>query len=59
MDKLLKFIKDKSTKKTPMVTLSVNLEKRHQDWLKAKSVNLSKLVRAIVDKAMRGEDLDL
>jgi hypothetical protein len=58
MDKLLKFLK-KREKRPPMVTLSVNLEKRHQAWLKEKSVNLSKLVRAIVDKAMRGEDIDL
>jgi hypothetical protein len=58
MDKLIKFLKRKE-KRPPMVTLSVNLEKRHQAWLKEKSVNLSKLVRAIIDKAMREEDLDL
>jgi len=46
-------------RKPPRVTLSVNLEKTHRDWLKKNAVNLSKLVRALIEKAMRGEDLDL
>ncbi len=59
MDKLLKFIKNREARKTPMVTLSVNLERKHQAWVKHRSINLSKLVRALLDKLASGETIDL
>jgi hypothetical protein len=49
-NKLARYIKDSSGSKTEMTTRSVNIEKRHQDFLKTNDLNLSKIVRDAIER---------
>ncbi len=42
--------------KIDAVTTSLNIERRHRDFLDRKNINLSKLVRDVLDQLMEGEN---
>ena len=51
--KLLKYIKTKSGEKVEHVVTSLNIQKRHRDFLDGKQINLSALVRDLLDELIR------
>lgn len=56
--KLDRFIKDKTGEKVSMKTTSVNLEAKHMEFLKRKNLNLSALIREVLDGYMEDEEND-
>jgi len=56
--KLDRFIKDKSGVKVSMSTTSVNLESRHMEFLKRRNLNLSAMVRELLDSLITDESDD-
>lgn len=52
---LERFIKNKSGEKVENKTTSINLEKRHHDFLKERNLNLSAMVRDMLERLMSAE----
>lgn len=61
MIKLDRYIKTKNGIKVEMSVTSLNLEKRHLEFLKRKDLNLSAMVRDFIDSLIKEnkEDTDL
>lgn len=60
MSKLDKYIKTKRTgEKELMHPTSVTLDKKQLEFLKRKDLNLSALVRDVIDRLILNEDSDL
>ncbi len=55
MSKLDRFIKNKLGDKSPQVTTSVNIEARHLDFLRRHNLNLSGMVRDMLDSLLKEE----
>lgn len=55
MNKLDKFIKDKSRSERLVVT-SVNLERKQIEFIRRKRVNLSALIRSVIDALIRDDE---
>ncbi len=59
MSKLDKYIKNKQGEKVLMKTTSLNLEERHLEFLRAKDLNLSKMIRDFLDELMLETEGDI
>lgn len=58
MKNLDRFIKNKQGEKVEQKTTSINLEKRHLDFLKRRNLNLSGIVREFLDQLMAENEDD-
>lgn len=58
MKKLDKFIKNKQGEKVELTVTSINILKKHHDFIKEKNVNLSAMIRELIDQLIEEDKQD-
>ena len=58
-NKLARFIRNQNSIKVDCHTTSVNIEKRHREFLKRHNLNLSSMIREYLEKLLQEEESGL